>query len=257
MRLPYETDDGVGSRASFGLILLQEDATIESEFARLLSANDIGLYHSRIVMQADVSPGSLASMLDELPKAAAMLPTSVDFDVIGYACTSAATVIGSSGIEAAIQRVFPGAQVTDPIRAILAACRALQVHRIAYISPYIATVSAAMRRLLETNGLTITSCDSFEQSDDRIVAKISPSSILSAIEQVAMASDCDAVFVSCTNLRILDIITQAERTIGKPVLSSNLALAWHMRHLAGIHKKGVSKKGVRALLFEHSTSDDL
>lgn len=39
--------------------------------------------------------------------------------------------------------------------------------------------------------------------------------------------------ISCTNLRCLRIIPEVEAQIGKPVLSSNLALAWHMLRLAG------------------------
>ncbi len=234
MSLSFTTDGGAGSRASLGLIVLQEDASIEAEFSRLVAAPGIGLYHSRIAMHPNVAPASLTAMLEELPKAVALLPTSVDFDVIGYACTSAAAVIGSAGIETAIQRVYPAVNVTDPLRAALAVCRTLHVRKLAYVSPYIAEVSATMRNLLEKNGLTITGCVSFEQSDDRIVARISPTSILAAIEQVAAAGACDAVFVSCTNLRVLDILELAEQRIGKPVLSSNLVLARHMLQLAGI-----------------------
>ena len=39
---------------------------------------------------------------------------------------------------------------------------------------------------------------------------------------------CDAVFLSCTNLRTLDIIDAVEQAIDKPVLSSNQVLAWHL-----------------------------
>jgi maleate isomerase len=51
-------------------------------------------------------------------------------------------------------------------------------------------------------------------------------------------ADCDAVFVSCTNLRVAEIAEEAERRIGRPVLSSNLALAWHMLTLAGLPASG-------------------
>jgi maleate isomerase len=35
-------------------------------------------------------------------------------------------------------------------------------------------------------------------------------------------------------LRALDIIEKAEKIIGKPVTSSNHALAWHLLRLAGV-----------------------
>ena len=46
--------------------------------------------------------------------------------------------------------------------------------------------------------------------------------------------DCDAVFASCTNLRAMEIIPEAEDILGKPVLCSNQVLGWHMLRLAGI-----------------------
>ena len=41
-------------------------------------------------------------------------------------------------------------------------------------------------------------------------------------------NDCDAVFISCTNLKTFKIIDEAERLLNKPVVSSNQAMIWHM-----------------------------
>jgi maleate isomerase len=46
-------------------------------------------------------------------------------------------------------------------------------------------------------------------------------------------SAVDAVFVSCTSLRLVEQIEQLEAELGKPVTSSNHALAWHTLRLAG------------------------
>jgi len=53
---------------------------------------------------------------------------------------------------------------------------------------------------------------------------------LALVDQV----EVDAIFLSCTNLRTLDVIAPIEERIGKPVLSSNLVLSWHMCRLAQI-----------------------
>ena len=52
---------------------------------------------------------------------------------------------------------------------------------------------------------------------------------------MAVETGCDAVFLSCTNLRTLNVIPEIEARIGKPVLSSNQVLAWHLLRLAGCH----------------------
>ncbi|OUL96477.1 Asp/Glu racemase, partial [Paraburkholderia hospita] len=44
----------------------------------------------------------------------------------------------------------------------------------------------------------------------------------------------DAVFVSCTSLRVGALIPQLEAATGKPIISSNFAMAWHALRLAGV-----------------------
>ena len=233
MALDFTTDDGIGTRATLGLIVLKADETLESEARQLVPGREVAIYHSRIKMPPDVSPQTLATMEAELPVSTAMLP-DVAFDVIGYGCTSGATVIGSRGVAEAVHSVHPEAKVTDPIAAVSAACRALSIKRLGFVTPYVADVSAAMRAHLERDGFEIAGFGSFEQGDDRVVARISPASIMQAIEAVDAQADCDGVFVSCTNLRVAEIADAAEQSIGKPVISSNLALVWHMLQLAGI-----------------------
>lgn len=233
MKLPFVTDDGMGARAALGLVVLPADETLETEMRGFLPERDVALYHTRIVMPPDVTTETLAGMADALPAAVALLP-ECRLDVIGYGCTSGATVIGPEGVRQRVRKVHPEAEVTDPISATLAACRALGVRRLGFVTPYVESVSAAMRTLLVRNGLEIAAFASFEEGDDRVVARIAPDSILAAIEDVAGRADCDAVFVSCTNLRVAGIAAEAERRIGRPVISSNLALGWHMRALAGL-----------------------
>jgi maleate isomerase len=44
----------------------------------------------------------------------------------------------------------------------------------------------------------------------------------------------DAVFVSCTSIRLAETARELEAELGKPVTSSNHAMAWHALRLAGI-----------------------
>ena len=48
------------------------------------------------------------------------------------------------------------------------------------------------------------------------------------------ATDLDAVFVSCTSIRLSERLPQLEERLGLPITSSNHALAWHCLRLAGI-----------------------
>ncbi|OED48964.1 Asp/Glu racemase [Rhodobacteraceae bacterium (ex Bugula neritina AB1)] len=234
MKLPYDTDAGIGTRATLGVIVLETDETLEPEFSRMMAQPGVALYHSRIPMVPEVRPETLAKMQADLPASARLFPSTPDFDVIGYGCTSASTVIGSDKVAEAVQTVLPKVKVTDPLAAIIAAGRALGAARFGFVTPYLPEVSAQMRAKLEAEGFEITGFGSFEQKDDRVVARISETAIAKAAKQVAAQAECDAIVISCTNLRCLQVIPEIEAETGVPVISSNQALGWHMLRLAGV-----------------------
>ncbi|KLN61992.1 Asp/Glu racemase [Kiloniella spongiae] len=240
MKLDFTLDKGTEVKACLGLIVLQADETLENEFRHAIRDFDVSLFHSRIPSRPSVTKETLAQMANDMPTAAGLLPQSTAFDAIAYACTSGATVIGPSEVAAKIHSQHPGAPVTDPITAVIAACRVLQINKLGFLTPYVPEVSNAMRTLLEDNRLEIAGFGSFEQDQEKVVSRISEASTLDGIVQVGQKSDCDGVFVSCTNLRTLGILDEAEQILGKPVISSNLALIWHMLRLAGVDGRGTA-----------------
>jgi len=73
----------------------------------------------------------------------------------------------------------------------------------------------------------------FGESDDRIVGRIPEAAVLRALLEVGRAPGPEAIFASCTNMRSMGVIDAAEVALGKPVVSSNRAMFWHMLQLAG------------------------
>lgn len=232
MKLAYELDESLSARTSFGVLILQSDETLETDFAPLFQGDDLALHHSRIPFADTVAPDTLAEMRVNLPRAIALFPSASPLDVIAYGCTSGTTMIGIDAVRSAIHSVQPQAKVTDPVSALLAACRRLGVRRIGFLTPYLPAVSTAMQDLLVSHGLEIGTFGSFELESDRAVARISRASILDAMGVVG-GGDVEAVFASCTNLRTFGLIDEAEAALGKPVLTSNQVLAWHMLTLGG------------------------
>lgn len=234
MKLPFTLDKGSASKAALGLIVLETDETIEVEFRDLFNQSGIALFHARIPVAQEITPDTLQDMEAALPTAVGLLPSAYPVDVVGYACTSGATVIGAENISRIVKQTFAGAKATDPITSVMAALNTLEARKIGLVTPYAPEVSTAMIELLQRNGFEVVNFGSFEQKEDATVARISPVSIHEAICNIGAPADVDAVFVSCTNLQTFGIIEQAEESIGKPVVSSNQALAWHMLELAGL-----------------------
>jgi maleate isomerase len=234
MALESELDEGAGAAARIGVVVLETDETLEAEFRTLFADPEIALYHSRIPMQQAVTVDGLKAMEAALPDAFGLLPNTAPLNAAGFACTSAATLIGRARV-AEIARAHHGeARITDPISAAIAAFSALGVGRIGLVTPYLIEICQAMIHLFEENGIAVTGFGSFERSLDFEVARITPQSILDAALEIGSAQDVDAVFISCTNLRALPVLPQAEARLGKPVVSSNQAFAWHLAEQAGI-----------------------
>ena len=233
-KLIYELDPPIGHRATLGLVVLQTDESVEYEFRQMLPSEGVSLYVTRIPSKPDVTPESLATMEAEIPASVGLLPPSLSFDAVGYACTSGATVIGPERIASLVKQATRVRCVTDPISSVIAACRALNVRRLGFLTPYVPSVSEAMRNLLEDSGFEIAAFGSFEELEEARIARIAPRSILSAISEIAGMAKCDAVFASCTNLRALGIIDAAESATGIPVISSNLALGWNLLRSVGV-----------------------
>jgi maleate isomerase len=233
MKLPFDSDSGYGGSGALGVVVLSTDETLEPELRRIMAKTGKSLYHSRIPFDPCVTPETLARMETELPASVALFPRHTEFGAIGFGCTSGATIIGAARLAEIIQKQFPHAFVTDPISAVISACRTLGVKRLGMLTPYRVDVSQAMCSLLEENGLTISAFGSFEEEQDHKVARITEAATLDGMLQVG-AGDCDAVFASCTNLRTFGVIKAAETALGKPVISSNSAFAWHLHRLAGV-----------------------
>lgn len=216
-----------------GLVVLQVDETIEQDFRRLFSPAETQLHVTRVPSGDALTPDTIAAMERQLTAAAKLLPPAVRFDAIGYGCTSGTAAIGADGVRALVGDGAMTDAVTDPLTAALAAAKALGIGRIGIVSPYIDAVARPLCAAFAAHGLTVCETLSFGEQIEARVARIAPVSIVEAARLVAGRNRIDGLFLSCTNLKTLDIIEPLEDELRLPVLSSNQVLAWHMAKLSG------------------------
>lgn len=234
LRLPYTLDEGLAHRAAIGLIVLATDNTIEYEWRKLLALDGVALYESRVASPAEITPETLIELDGRIGSGAAVIRPGERLDVVAFGCTSASMVLGEETVFARIREVRPLTACTTPITAALAGLQALGARRIALLTPYVRRLNDAMRDYLQARGVEVVRMGSFEQSDDHEVARIDAPSIRRAILTLGERADVEAVFVSCTSLRLVDSVAGIEAELGKPVTSSNHAMAWHALRLAGV-----------------------
>ncbi|MDR3097533.1 MAG: aspartate/glutamate racemase family protein [Paraburkholderia sp.] len=233
-KLDFALDAGIAQRAAIGLVVLATDHTIEHEWRQLLRQPGVAFYESRLANSPDITPARLAEIELRIAPAVDLLLPGEPLDVVAFGCTSASMVIGEEHVFARIREARPGIACTTPITAAVAALKVLQTPRIALLTPYIRSINEFMRDYIEALGIAVARMASFELADDNAVARIDAHSLCAAIEQLARHADVDAVFVSCTSLRVASLVPQLEAALGKPVISSNFAMAWHTLRLAGV-----------------------
>ncbi len=221
-------------RPCLGLIALQVDETIEDDFRRMFPPDLARLHVTRVPSGRELTPETIARMEHDLPAAAGLLPPAARFDAVGYGCTSGTTLIGAARVQRLIQAHCHTETVCDPLSAALTAFRALGLNRVGIVSPYIPSVAAPLRRAFEAAGVAVPEMLGFGECVESRVARISAASLRNATLALSHRTALDGIFLSCTNLRTLALISDLEAEVGLPVLSSNQVLGWHMARRAGV-----------------------
>jgi maleate isomerase len=176
-------------------------------------------------------------MEGRLSDSAAVIMPGLPLNSLAFGCTSATMVIGEDGVFAKLRAARPEAKPTTPITAAFAVFHAFGAQRLAVLTPYRADVNAMVKAYIEARGFEVPVFGTFDEEDDHRAARITSASIRDAAIALGRDPRVDAVFVACTSLRVAEVGVEVEQAIGKPVTSSNHAMAWHVLRLAGIEDR--------------------
>jgi maleate isomerase len=234
VKLNFTLDAGISHRTAIGLVVLATDHTIEYEWRKLLAIEGVGFYESRILNSAEITAATLKEMDRLIAPGVALIRPGERLDVVAFGCTSASMVLGEGHVINRIKESRPDAACTTPITAARVALNSLGAQRVALLTPYLREITESMKDYLVARGINVVRMGSFEHSDDNEVARIDAQSVRNAVIELGRHDDVDAVFVSCTSVRLVDQVAEIERELGKPVTSSNHAMAWHALRLGGV-----------------------
>ncbi|MBO6947342.1 MAG: aspartate/glutamate racemase family protein [Rhodospirillales bacterium] len=233
-KLPYTLEPGIAAEAAVGLIFVASDGSIEYEWRQMFQSLPGAAFFTRsIVNDNTISRESLTKVGRHIGPAVRALRAGEPLDVIAFGCTSAAMLLGADAVTREITGVRKDVPCTMPLVAASAGLHALGKHRIALLTPYAPDIHALMHRQLENDGFEVLASGSFCNDDDAKVARIDAASMIEAAERLAGRADVDALFISCTTMRVLHLIERLENHLGKPVVTSNQALCWHALRIAG------------------------
>ncbi len=234
--VPYEMNDGPG-QYRIGLLVPAEDAVSERDFRLMLPDDSVAVFTNRIETTRICTLDELKKMAPLLQKAASMVLTDDRVDVLNYSCTSATVAIGYENVANSLSVARPDVPVVTPISAAVVAFQALEVEKVAVVTPYPNEVNVAMYDYLEAEGVSIRGFHAFEGLlTDYEVSRLPPQALYEAGLE-ANNPEVEAVFLSCTGIRSAEIVEELENALGKPVVTSNQAAFWQCLRLAGCSAK--------------------
>src|SRR5436190_1684165 len=82
--------------------------------------------------------------------------------------------------------------------------RAMEPRRIGVLTPYRADVNVIVADYIKARGFEVPVFGSYSEEQDNVVATITPASVKAGIKTIRDKAEIDAVFVSCTSLRLAE-----------------------------------------------------
>lgn len=225
-------------RARFGILVPFTNTNLEPDMA-LLRPEGVSLHFARMggydqdeIPDADQMHGLGAADLDE----PLTLLQGVRPDVILYGCTSATLTHGPAFDRELAARIATesGAATVTAAGALVHALKTLGAGRIGFASPYVAAINdMAVGFLAESGVETVARSEVSDVLDNYGQGNLDPQDVF----ELGLAADhpkAEAIVLSCTDMRSVEIIDRLEAAVGKPVISSNQAMVFQACELGGI-----------------------
>ena len=220
--------------ALIGIAPPQSNPVVEAEYAALLP-DGVGMLVTRLTGTAEDPKTRFHQFLENFDTSLAAYGKATP-DAIGFACTATAYLFGDDEpdvLGAAAKR--RGVPVLSSAMAIRRALERIGARRIALFSPYPDWLTAASRDYWAGLGYDIVSWSTMpdDTSDTVNIYGLNSAGFLAAAEALE-TDNADAVVVTGTGMPVLPAIEPLHARCGKPVLCSNLCLAWALLDELGL-----------------------
>lgn len=223
-----------GWRARIGLVLPMDNAVMEPELGQA-AVDGVCYYAARLT----------TNLREQMPQCGVDISSTfveMGADLIVYACAETSFLQGVDGntwIRQEIERRTALPAITASA-AMVEAIASLGADRIALVTPYTAGRAEIMRDFLGRHAISVVG----EASRDFNAGTGEPRewlhtnkqmpSVAYAMARAADTPEAQAVVISATNFRTLEIIPALEADLGKPVVTTNQAIVWAALRRLGI-----------------------
>lgn len=211
-----------------GLIVPSWNVVNEYEFQQVLIPA-ISVHSMRIKITAD-DEENFTWMATQVPAAAKLL-AQAKVQAICYGCLAGGFIKGPGHDQEIIRDIEAAAGVPGvaAAAAVVEAMRAMGIERVSVAGPYEDWLNAKLAEYLKAFGIEVLAMKGLGTSVHGSFTPEQNSELASQVDR----PDAQAIFISCSNFRTLEIIELLERKLGKPVLTSNMCSLWKTLRVLG------------------------
>jgi maleate isomerase len=234
-----------GWRLRIGMILPSSNRVAESEIPAMVP-DGVSVHTARLKLRGGSREEVLAMV--ERVEDAAMLLVDAGVDVIAFHCTGVSTFDPQMEVDLK-QRIetVTGIPETATSEALVAAFRTLDAKRVVMVTPYPASVNEREVAFFAHHQISVITEKGLGLTNAADFGQVEPGEWYRLV-MAERNEDADAYFLSCTTIRASPIIAALEQNLGKPVITSNQAMAWHALRQGGVTDR---KAGFGQLLSSH------
>ncbi len=233
-----------GWRGRIGVIF-PSDEVHEGEYWEL-APEGVSVHPTRFEITGEITEESVRTFTEgNSLEVLARQFTLIKPGCIIFACTAGSFVRGHGSDREIIKRIqgITKTHATTAATALVAASQTLGLKEVDVITPYTDTLNERLKIFVESHGIRVVSINGFQLEEG--LEDISPQQVYRMTVD-NFSGKSQGVLISCTNLRVMDVLPLIEHDIGRPVVSANQASMWHALRLMGI-KDQAPEKG---LLFK-------
>lgn len=231
-----------GWRGRIGVLLPSGITVIEGDFQRMMPEGIACHYHRYDFTGG--RPGDEKDVLARLARAgddidaATRIITHVRPSLIIMTGT-ATSFFGGVGYDTELIRRMEtasgGIPATTTSTSVIAALKHIGIKKISLAAPYVEGAARKAGEFVEGHGIRIVASKWLGKAGPDIPN--TPEEEIYRLVKAVDTPDSEAVFVSCTDFNVLELIRHLESDLGKPVVTSNQATFWNALRMMGVNDR--------------------
>jgi maleate isomerase len=219
-----------------GLIIPSSNRMVEEE---MISAFPAGVRaHVTRLRMTGANRGPLESLLPRIEEATRAL-TDAKCDIVAFHCTANSMQEGAAGEERILSamRRAGAPRATTTATAIRRALDALGARKLVLVTPYDQRTTDHEAEFLREAGFEVLHATGCALAGSDAYCATPPAFWRERV-LAAGRPDADVYFISCANIAVFSVIAELERSLDRPVVTSNQAVVWDCTVMLGCSGAG-------------------